>query len=86
MQTFQDFLEAFQDSDTFTRYLEQEADRSCHEEGMFGLTHDQTIDAWLEFLRDELIGLKEETYYSFATEIASTRAWHRENNSLEELT
>lgn len=85
VMTFDQFLEDFQESDTFNRMLEEEADTSYHEEGSFGLSHRQMIEGWHDFLNSEVEGIDEGLRLEIATEIKECQKWHENNGSIDEV-
>jgi len=86
IDSFEDFLSDFQESDTFNRMLENEADTDAHSEGMFGLSHRQMINGWVEYLAEE-IGhlLTENKAAELMGEIKETIKWHENNKSIDEI-
>jgi len=83
---FDDFLENHQQSDTFDRWLSEESNKAAHENGMFGLTHRQTMDSWEEYLDEIANDLPEDLVKDFKKEIKETKSWHEKNGTIDDET
>lgn len=84
--TFDQFLDDFQESDTFSDLLENESDKSYHNEGCFGLSHRQIIEGWKNYLGNEIgYELDDQIVIEFSEEIDSCLTWHENNGSVDEI-
>lgn len=86
---FDRFLELHGESDTLRCELEG-GDQDAQSKGCFGITHNDMISSWVDFLDNELRyaydaegkNLYDNHYDTIMTEIKECSEWHEKNGSL----